>query len=598
MIDSISEILYRSYTKKELVTSLLKETFAFYRANSSLLKEKNVPKELIEKAKEGKQFTKDIAVEIVAYIFCDQDLYLNFREGLNVEIRALLDYLVWEGFATVKEIKQKLGFDILEMISPKWSDHYKIYALKSNFYFFPHVIVSEYSDYKIEESYLFLPKKLRILLSSYYEESSKYHAVIYGSKTPPKSEYTFEGDVDIIQILPQGIPYLTSEIKSHNRGIKLKQTMVNKFKKELAIKEFYPNTKVKHLKNLRSRLLIKLGCFSDKSKMTFDALQELKRLVNYNFSKHFPATFSLLFHINGMTKLSRYENATIYIDIVKILKLLPFNKWLSIESFFDYLKYNNINSYPLDLRAAQSDLYYNIKHEHYKEKRWMGPSVYKKSIQEPFIKSVFFLFAAFGLVDIAFDNVEEVADEDRLSSPYDGLKAFKLNNLGAYILGLKDSYTPKNKVKKHEVKLSDKSLSIIVDPEDTFSINSLEVYAKRISNTRLMAHESHFLKGIKTYRELDTRLSVFKNLISGPIPDNWEHFFKTLSQKIKPVNLVSGYHLFKIPADNKDFMHLMIRDEQLNKLTLRAENMHFLVEQDNLGAFRKRLRELNYVLGI
>ena len=68
------------------------------------------------------------------------------------------------------------------------------------------------------------------------------------------------------------------------------------------------------------------------------------------------------------------------------------------------------------------------------------PNWDEKLIQWPALKAAMFLMASWGLIDLIYEEPDLSIISETADSPYDGIKAVKLNDLGAYVLGLTQTY--------------------------------------------------------------------------------------------------------------------------------------------------------------
>jgi len=181
-------------------------------------------------------------------------------------------------------------------------------------------------------------------------------------------------------------------------------------------------------------------------------------------------------------------------------------------------------------------------------------------------------------------------------SPYDELKYIKLNKLGAYVLGISDTYEASENVSKSSIELSDKSLTIVIDEADHTAPILLRPYAQRASPNRYKTSFSYFLSFVSDKKTLEDKITLFKQTVKADIPENWNQFFDDLRKKIDPVKKLFGYNIFQIPPDNKDLMGLIAKDAILQKLCLKAEGYHIIIKNSDLNKFKNRLQEFGYLM--
>jgi hypothetical protein len=171
-----------------------------------------------------------------------------------------------------------------------------------------------------------------------------------------------------------------------------------------------------------------------------------------------------------------------------------------------------------------------------------------------------------------------------------------LTNLGAYALELVKEYELPESFKKSVTILSEDSLTITVDADDTTAPMVLEPYAVRVSPNRYRTDFSFFLKGVKDKKELQNKITLFKQAVKVDLPENWVEFFTEVRGKIDPLTKYGAVKVFKIPQENKELLKLIARDPILQKHSMKAENYHLIVPNKSMAAFKARMREFGYLL--
>ena len=216
-----------------------------------------------------------------------------------------------------------------------------------------------------------------------------------------------------------------------------------------------------------------------------------------------------------------------------------------------------------------------------------------------------FLFeyaATLGMVDVAFIDPDGArldythmwgADDLRFLSRYDGLQYVRLTRLGAYCLGIAETYEPGAPAVRA-------SLSVFPD------------LRLQVTGGRLTADETLLLE---TYATLDTddvwRLDPDKTLAaieSGhpakelreflssrddqPLPEKVEGFLRSTERRARALAL-RGTALL-IECADADLADLLAGNERTAALCQRAGERGLVVPSDFEDAFRKAIRELGY----
>ena len=287
--------------------------------------------------------------------------------------------------------------------------------------------------------------------------------------------------------------------------------------------------------------------------------------------------------------------------ILDLLKKFPVNKWLDINNLINHINFNFIDINPVDKDFARKELYFNIRYRLSwgggTERLYIDKYSYNSSVKTPYLKASMFLFAAFGLLDIAYDTPNTENFGDSCKSPYDALQYVRLNSLGAYILGKIQEYELPETITNQSINLSEDSLTIIINKDDITAPVILEPFAYRVSPNRYRSDFSYFLTGITSKTDLDAKIDLFKQSIRiKDMPEVWKNFFIELHHKLDPLIMIEDVYIFQIPDDNKDLLNLVVKDPVIRSLSQKAEGHQILVPQKNLNRFKKRLQEFGYLM--
>lgn len=132
--------------------------------------------------------------------------------------------------------------------------------------------------------------------------------------------------------------------------------------------------------------------------------------------------------------------------LVAALRVCPVGQWVELDEFFRYMRAESLS--PVIERNAETALYVGPYQEY-------GSLVYSSNYWDvvigSYLRAVLWEYAAtLGLIEIAYTTPESVRSRYRdvygldaadYLSRYDGLLAIRLTHLGAFVLGLTDSYT-------------------------------------------------------------------------------------------------------------------------------------------------------------
>lgn len=598
-LTTVSKILDQAYSKKELELSFKTPVRIFIANNYDFLVEQRISRMELDLTKQS-SYRKDHLSSMCAIPFASKEIFLRFKEGLIDEVRKILDALIWVQHLHQDEIEERLNIIIYSTEQRKlWSNHYEnVYQVKKPFQLFRVENTAGWYAKK-PEFQLSLPTGLRRVLAQYYDrpQNSKLHAL---EKTEA-TDYVYEtGEQDIQMELPRVLVYSGQDQIAITAKGRPSLTTGGKMQRKLNIKEFFPNSKEKVLKSLRSSLIAGLAITIGQKNMDNDVPSLVRSWIfRSTYLNRFESAPLVLHYLKGMGYVDSSDLPSVESPLFKILLRLPKNEWVSMENIEDYMRYNVIEIKPILEHTAANKLYYqylDTEQRYYTDKHYIRSGKYRRAILEPFVKGSFFLFATFGLVDIAYDEPDVSTLGVTAYSPYDGLKYVRLTALGAYVAGHTETYEPPKIISKSDIQLSEDSLSILVGAKDAMAIALIEPYAERISPTRFQTDFKFFLKDCRSKSELNTKINLFQQFIGSELPLIWENFFKELRQKIDPLEELEDIRIFKIPKDNDKLIHLIARDSNLKKLVVKAEGYHLLIAKDNYNKFKKRLQEFGYFI--
>lgn len=600
IFNTLKVIFDEGYTKADLEKAFKSIGRNFIKENIRFLVQQKISRHLIELA-DRKSFVKDQLTSLAALLFCTKEIFQKFHDYLPSEASEVMDFLIWREKSTQEEIKTELGVDFTETTERRLygGGIQQVSGIKPAFAFFNVRSRNYWSYYQNSSDFIiWLPLPLRMIISDYYELPSEARLLPIPQPTATKHLY-LSGEKLIFTELPRIIAYAKQgQIKETSKGFPMASTL-NKMQRKLNITEFFPNTKDKVLKNIRTNLLASLIITLSKGQQSKLDLPSLIR--DHIFLKNFRHEFFSLPVIHTELKGTGYldfQPKGIEHRYLEFLKFLPLG-WINFENFENNLRFNFYDTHPVSEYIAREKLYFSINRARgYKEKSYIGSENYHTMITLPYMKGVLFLFAAFGLLDIAYDDPDTSVIGETAFSAYDGLKAIRLTELGRYVLGKNLTYDSSEVIEEHKIILSEDALILTTEENDDTADIILEPYTEKVGPNRYRTDNSFFLNGCRSKSDLQSKIGLFKQSIKTELPDNWRTFFKQLESKIDPLSSVEGYKIFQIPADDRDLIRLIARDAQLKTLVFKAENYMLLIPSKNIGKFKKRLQEFGYLMTV
>jgi len=209
--------------------------------------------------------------------------------------------------------------------------------------------------------------------------------------------------------------------------------------------------------------------------------------------------------------------------------------------------------------------------------------------------------ATLGLIDIAFSMPDGMLPTSMWGmegyswlSRYDGLRAFRINPLGAYVLrGGKTNYQPSR---------SDPQTRLSVLPNRTIRVTSgslspaermhLEIWAEPIGHNTFRADDTRALDAIEAGNDADRFAAFLQERDEQPLPETMEAFLRQARENGGAVRQTDSAILFE--CRDARTAELLATRKELAKLCLRAGETTLAVRENGLAAFRKHARALGF----
>jgi len=390
---------------------------------------------------------------------------------------------------------------------------------------------------------------------------------------------------------------MQNNIKYSTRGRPTESTL-SKFQKATKINEFYLS-EADIAGKMRSMLISGLLYNFKINNISIDTLAVLKNLFGKHYTSHNTSQF-ILMYLKGWGNVDIYDFDTqAEEEFLALVKQLPTdNKWVSIDNLFGFIQSRTIRIKPISSYAVHNRLFYESKdspYQNYAYKKYLFGKEFS-IVNKPFILGSVFLFAAFGLLEIAYDYPDFKEFSKTFFSGFDELKYLKITPLGAFVLGLSDVYEPAETFQKNTIQLSEDSMMILVDGDVSVMEVMFSKFAEKAGVNRFKVTPAYFLKDCVNANDIFNKVALFKKIVAEKLPVFWEIQFTNWQINGLKITEDIFTRLYKIPADAKDLHRLIAQDEVLKKLILKGEQFYILVEQVNSAKFKTRMKELGYVI--
>jgi hypothetical protein len=535
---------------------------------------------------------KSDVVVVVAILFSGSLPYRLFRESLPEDVLMLWDALVKNNFIGFAEAKLTLGIEVVDKIPPKSYFYVKEPEVMEKFNMFPRKSPSW--AYQQLDNYFWLPRILRESLILLYDipDSAKLIPI---ANLPEKG--TFFSNTEGLFFSDYGRMnlYFKQDEISYSTKLRPVQTGLGKIQRTLKIREFFPDTTIKHYKYLKTNMLASvMPYFFVIEKNLAESHDILKAFFKRAYGNGFPSPTVLLPDIKGLAYFENHQFKTYERQMVKLIKDLPKNEYVSIENILGYCSFSLFQMDILGRTEAHEKLTMEAP-DGGNTKVAIGYNRHRNAIELPVLKGTFFFFAALGLCEIIYDEVEEKKPTSAVYSPWDKLIAVKRTPLGDYVFGLSEHYQM-SETKIDGFTLSDSALIIKLDSADSPYSGSFSNFAEQLNPLSFKTDASIFLKNVRSLQDLKTKIALFQQMVPTGVPENWKDFFNSLFKKVDPMDLYGDCAVFRIPSDNKAFIQILAQDTVIKKLVFKAEGYLIIVPKSNIPNLKRRLAEFGYLL--
>jgi len=284
--------------------------------------------------------------------------------------------------------------------------------------------------------------------------------------------------------------------------------------------------------------------------------------------------------------------------VIKALSLCPTGKWVTISELGRYMR--------------AEELYFDITHDPWKLyiSDWQYGSLGYDGhsnweiLQERYLKVLIMEYAAtIGLVDIGFDKPENVSrnfndiwgtDSLEYLSRYDGLLFFRVNNLGAYILGNNKRYeTPAVEIDRIFDILP--NFDIIITNRTKFKKADC-LYLDKIAEFTGDYHWKITSKSIREALEKGEKPNNIREFLSTrskhEIPQTIDMFLKEAEKKV--IDFTFEGRSCLLVCKDPVILNLIKNDQKLKIYALANDPSYIVLKIGKEKEFFGRLKELGY----
>ena len=284
--------------------------------------------------------------------------------------------------------------------------------------------------------------------------------------------------------------------------------------------------------------------------------------------------------------------------IVEALQASPVNQWLAFDEFSRFMQAAN---HTFEVNRDLWNLY--IEEQHYGSLGYEGFGDWP-IVQGRYLMAFLFEYAAtLGLIDVAyihpsgarhdFRNLWGSDDYDALSR-YDGLLYLRINNLGAWCLGLAEKYVPTApKIEQLLTVLPNRDV-VASAPLGAGDVLRLGQFTTQSSDHVWKLDSMAILKALETGDSVAAMVDFLKAKGGGSLPEPIERFFAEIEERAARLTDAGPARLLEVK--DAATAHLIANDRELRPHCLLAGERHLVVPAASEKVFRRVVRKLGFSL--
>lgn len=354
-----------------------------------------------------------------------------------------------------------------------------------------------------------------------------------------------------------------------------------------------------------AKLLASTGTKSKLSPAGIKALrQPAHEVIRAIWSKWLSnTTFDEFNRINDIKGQSTKKNMTAKPPrreaVLAALSDCPVGKWIDIDAFSNFMVATDclfdVSQNPWKLYLCEAR-YGSFGYDGYG-----GWNI----LQFRYILVLLFEYAAtLGLIDIAYVHPDGArddfrgqwgADDMKWLSRYDGLRAIRINRLGAYCLALRPDYKPSRSTSSLELAVLPSLKIEVVSGQPTAADHLLlETWAKPMTGLSWCLDDERAISAVERGRSIQDFATFLETSSGQPLPPTVESYFKTRESNGSALQRKADALVFDC-RDRETAERLASEKELVNLCFLISKN-RLVVPAEHEAKFRKVIRTLG--LGI
>ena len=290
--------------------------------------------------------------------------------------------------------------------------------------------------------------------------------------------------------------------------------------------------------------------------------------------------------------------------VAKALSKCPPGEWLDVDALFKQMRRGRMS--PTIARSERALWMLYLEDPEYGSFGYAGFGKWEL-LEGRYTLAVLFEYAGtLGLIDLDYVHPAGARDDFRDNwggedldalSRYDGLVAIRLNALGAYVLGLTDTYEPPAAVTPdvRPLKVLPNLDVVATDRLSAADRLTLSAFAEQTADQVWTVSTASLLAGADAGRQLDEFTRFLGGRSELDLPGALTTLISDVRRRIE--QLTDLGHVRLIECAEPATAALIARDKRLRPLCRLLGDRYLAVPQDHEPKFRKALLRLGYLLG-
>jgi len=511
--------------------------------------------------------------------------------GKNKVSEKLYAQLIWNDYSIstedfCKSVDYKLPLPTVDM---KWGNDSK--KLTDEFSF-----ITRYSNKYENSDMLYLSKEFSEVLRFFFPLPHDYYLIT--QQKPKDTDFNYSNEREILPFTKMISEMIKNKLIIFGKTNEKPSAKSFKIiKQSTSINEFYNQ---KGMDSLVADILIRSYNYFNYDYKKSEAFN-LKELVKSQFMDRLPFSITRIFmmHLKGVRFSVYPQQQKMLFDLSKeLIYNMPKEGWVSFANILNYTYYREAY---FDFESEKYKFVYEGKlddpyDDPYDTGKISVGDYHGELFHEPILKAVFFYFGALGLMELKYDkpiSPHNISAKDKdYISVWDGLKYVKFTELGKYVFGFSEFYTPKEQlvIPILNLKFDEFKPIITISKEDIISIAKLKPFVEQLDSNRYILSYSKLFKDCAHQKALKLKIdSFYKNIEKSP-PQVFIQFFE---KALKNSNLMKR-NLKQIVIelkDNRELLNLFMSNRKLKELFIKAEGYRIIVLKENIPKVTKIVKD-------